>query len=270
MAVFSRPRSQSLIETSMNIDANRLIFPGFVGSLVVIAAIINSLLFFNSNILLAPSYNGPTTTPSPSQPPIVSHPPIQSPPQIENTAAAVAAAKAATEKANFLARYVNGSFTRQAGKQGVAIVVANENGKLNPPVTAALARKLQNEAVQISPSFFTTDFISDGLFDNALAGSIELFRKLDLPSSLNALVLAREDVQYSKNATLENTITATLRLDITVVPVSGQTAPVTWAFTAYGPGFTKEVARGTAEERLIKQITSDTKMSLTGIIPAPQ
>ena len=83
-------------------------------------------------------------------------------------------------------------------------------------------------------------------------------------------MLAREDVQYAQNAALENVITATIRLVVTAVPVSGQGAPVTWTFTAYGPGFTKEIARTAAEERLIKQIASDTKLSLTAIISSTQ
>lgn len=169
---------------------------------------------------------------------------------------------AAAEHTRYIARYLNSSFARPAGNRGVAIVVAAENGKLNSNVASALARRFQGASVQIFSSFFTPEFVSDGLFNDALAGSRELFRKLDLANSVNALVLAREDVQYSQNAALDNVTTATMRLDVTVVPVSGQSDPLTWTFTAYGPGFSQEVARKAAEERLIKQIAADTKMSL--------
>jgi hypothetical protein len=37
--------------------------------------------------------------------------------------------------------------------------------------------------------------------------------------------------------------------------------------TAYGPGFTPEVARVEAEKRLIRQIITDTNMSLSHILP---
>jgi len=176
--------------------------------------------------------------------------------------AAQAAKAEAAEHAKYLARYLNGNFDRQAGNRAVAIVVANGNGKLNSAIATALARRFQGASIQISSSFFTPEFVSDGLFNNALAGSRELFRKLELVNSVDALVLAKEDVQYSQNAALENVTTATIQLDVTVVPVVGQGDSVTWTFTANGPGFSKEVACRAAEERLIKQIAADTKMSL--------
>lgn len=265
----------------MKADSEHQKFATFAGCLVVIAVVVNSLFFLNSNGLTTASISAPERTPPALQQPPSQSPPTQSQPFVVDTTAADAAAKntaaakaaaeeAAAERAAFLARYLNGNPTRQAGKQGVAIVVENENGKLNPAATTALAHRLQSETIQTFPSFFTSAFISDGFFDDALVSSDELFRKLDLASSLSALVLAREDVQYSKNAALENVITATMRLDVTVVPVVGQANPMTWTFTAYGPGFTKDIARGMAEERIIKQISSDTKMSLTDIIPINQ
>jgi Na+-transporting methylmalonyl-CoA/oxaloacetate decarboxylase gamma subunit len=198
---------------------------------------------------------------------VVSLAPVSISPEAQQAAANAAQAAqvaqaAAAEHARYIARYLNSSFARQAGNRGVAIVVTTENGKLNSTVASALARRFQGASVQIFSSFFTPEFVSDGLFNDALAGSRELFRKLDLANSVNALVLAREDVQYSQNAALNNVTTATMRLDVTVVPVSGQSDPLTWTFTAYGPGFSQEVARKAAEERLIKQIAADTKMSL--------
>jgi len=178
------------------------------------------------------------------------------------TVAQQASQTEANERAQFQARYLNGGLNRQTGKQGVAIVVADENGKLDSAVSTALANRFQDESVQIFPVFFTTAFISDGLINDAIARSSELFQKLDLAHSLSALVLAREDVQYSQNAALDNVITATMRLDVIVVPVAGQGSSQTWTFTAVGPGFTQEVARAAAQDRLIKQIASDIKMSL--------
>lgn len=75
-------------------------------------------------------------------------------------------------------------------------------------------------------------------------------------------MLAQQNVQYAQNTALDNVITATMQLKVAVMPVSGQSDAKTWTFTAYGPGFTKEVARQAAEERLIKQITTDTNMTL--------
>ncbi len=87
----------------------------------------------------------------------------------------------------------------------------------------------------------------------------ELVAKLESNEGTESIVkwVSEKVLQSYKNG-----ITATLRLDVTVMPVSGQGDGKTWTFTAYGPGFTKEVANATAEERLIKQIDADTKMVL--------
>jgi hypothetical protein len=186
--------------------------------------------------------------------------------QQRETENAVAVQKAvqdvAAEHTRYLARYLNTGFARKQGTETVAVAAASEDGKLNRVVTAALVSRFQREPVRILSPFFKPEFVSDGLFNDAFTGSNELFNKLELAKSLDALLLARQDVQYSKNAALENVISATMQLKVVVVPVSGQTDGKTWTFTAYGPGFTKEVARQAAEERLIKQIATDTNMSL--------
>ena len=170
---------------------------------------------------------------------------------------------AATGHAEYLARYLNSGFNRKPGSETVAIAVASENGTLNRAVTAALISRFQSGPVQILSPFFKPEFVSDGLFNDAFTGSGEILNKLELSKSLDGLLLARQDVQYSTNPSLQNVVTATMQLKVTVVPVSGRGDGKTWTFTASGPGFTKEVARQAAEERLIKQIADDTKMSLT-------
>jgi hypothetical protein len=217
----------------------------FVIVFFVIALLINSTQGYSHSRTQSPASNSLSTAN----------------PQL-TTEAAQAAQNAAAEHAHYLAKYLNGGFTRKAGARSIAIVVVTETGKLNPAVNSALARRLQNESTQILPSLFKPEFVSDGLFNDAIANSSDLFQKLDLANSVDSLVLAREDVQYAQNPALENVITATMRLDVTVVPISGQGDSKTWTFTANGPGFNQTVARAAAEERLIKQIAADTKMSL--------
>jgi hypothetical protein len=165
----------------------------------------------------------------------------------------------------YLARYVNSGFTRRPGSETIAVAVASENGTLNLSVTTALESRFQRESVLILSPFFKPEFVSDGLFNDAFNGSGEVFNQLELANSLNGVVLAQQDVKYVQNSALENVISATMKLKVAVVPVSGQSDGKTWTFTAYGPGFTKEVARQAAEERLIKQITTDTNISLDAI-----
>jgi len=171
----------------------------------------------------------------------------------------------AERHAQFLAQYLNSSLPQKTGNKTVAIAVASETGTLNSAVADAIAVRFKKEPVQIISSLFKPAFVADGLFQEILNGSGGPFAKLDLMNSLDGAVLARQDVHYAQNPSLQNVISATMQLKVAVVPVSGQSDGKTWTFTAYGPGFTKEVARQTAEERLIKQITTDTNMSLDAI-----
>ena len=181
-----------------------------------------------------------------------------------NEAAAQKAAQdAAAAHAQYLARYLNTGFSRTLGSKTIAVAVASENGTLNSTITAALESRFQRESVRILSPFFKPEFVSDGLFNDAFTGSGHIFNKLELAKSLDGVVLAQQNVRYTQNTALENVITATMQLKVAVLPVSGQGDGKIWTFTAYGPGFTKEVARQTAEERLIKQIAADTNMSLT-------
>ena len=183
--------------------------------------------------------------------------------------AAIARANAIQEEAErhdqFLAQYLNVSLPQKTGNKTVAIAVASENGTLNRAVADAIADRFKKEPVQIISSLFKPTFVADGMFQEILNGSGGPFARLGLANSLDGVVLARQDVHYAQNPSLQNVISATMQLKVAVVPVSGQSDGKAWTFTAYGPGFTKEVARQAAEERLIKQITTDTNMSLDAI-----
>jgi len=174
-----------------------------------------------------------------------------------------AAQEAAAEHEKFLARYLNNGFSRTTGSETLALVVVTENGKLDHTVSTALANHLQINNVKISSSFFKPEFVSDNLFANVFEGSTEILNKLELAKSLDALLLARQTVQYSKDPSLENVISAHMQLEVQVVPVASHIQNQAWSFKANGSGFTEGEARTMAEERLIKKITNDTNMSLS-------
>jgi hypothetical protein len=185
--------------------------------------------------------------------------------QDEAAKQAKAAQEAAAKHAEFVAQYVNPGFSRKAGSETVAIAVVSENGKLNRALADAIASRFKTAPVEFVSSLFKPAFVTNGFFQAVFNGSGDPFDKLDLTKSLNGVVLAQQDVKYAQNAALENIISATMQLKVAIMPVSGQGDGKTWTFTAYGPGFTKEVARQAAEERLIKQITTDTNMTLDAI-----
>jgi hypothetical protein len=177
-------------------------------------------------------------------------------------AAAKAVQDAVVAHQRFLTKYVNTGIAKQAGNQMVAVAVASENSSMNHAVGVALVNRFKSDHVQLTDSFFKPEMVTGGLFDQAFTGATDLFNQLELAKSLDALLLARQNVQYETNADLSNVIYAHMSLEITTLPVTGQIQSQSWTFTANGTGFRLGEARQQAEERLINQITSDTKMSL--------
>jgi hypothetical protein len=181
----------------------------------------------------------------------------------EKASEAKAVSDAAEEHARYVAQYTDTNFVRKPDAKTVAVMVASESGTLNSIVCDALVSRFKDNSFEMVSPFFKPAFLSDGLFNDAFNGSSELFGKLDLAKSIDALLLAREDVQYSSNPALENIVTANLRLDVVVLPVAGGVGSKRWTFNAIGAGVTSNDARQLAEERLIKQISNDNKMSLS-------
>jgi hypothetical protein len=161
-----------------------------------------------------------------------------------------------------LARYLNGTVSKKPGIASVAVAVASEDGALNRHIGEALARKFQGKAVEMFPSLFTSEFLSDGLFSDTFSGSRAALARLDLLNSLDGLVLGHETVEYSQNPSEDNTFTAHLKIDVTTMPTATTGNGETWTLSANGVGFHRDDARSMAEDRVIKQIAADTNMVL--------
>lgn len=183
----------------------------------------------------------------------------------QEAAAQKAAEDAANAHAEFLARFTNTNFTRNPGIETVAVAVADESGTMNHTVGAALVNRFKSERLNLTDAFFKPALVSGGLFNDAFNGSNDLFNKLELAKYLDALLLARQDIQYSTNATLGNIVTANMHLEIVALPVAGQIQNQAWKFMATGAGTGPTEAREQAEQRTIKQISTDTNMSLVQI-----
>ena len=168
----------------------------------------------------------------------------------------------ATEHQQFVEKYVDTGITKRPGYKMVAVAVASENRVMNHALAAALINRFKTNNVQLTDSFFKPELVTDGLFGSAYNGSTDLFNKLNLTNSLDALLLARQSAQFETNADANNVILAHMSLEITALPVAGQMQSQTWFFTANGSGFRRNEAWIQAEERIVQQIESDTKMSL--------
>ena len=133
-------------------------------------------------------------------------------------------------------------------------MVADETQKPNDAVAKALAAALQAKSANASHSLFTPEFLSEGIFDKAFAGSQEVFDKLEITSAADVLLLGRQTVQYSTNEALQGVITATTKLELSALSARSRRQVGTEEVTATGAGFKGTDARALAEERLIKQI----------------
>jgi cell division protein FtsB len=176
--------------------------------------------------------------------------------------AAAATQSAAAERARYIGRFLNAGFARKPGLKNIA-VAASTDGEPDRPVATALASRLKDENLVLFTSFFKPSFIADGLFSNVFGGSLESVGRLELTNTLDALLLAQQQVQYSTNgADVNNIITAHTRLEVAFFPLDMMRREQSWTFAANGAGFSPGEAQKNAEERLLKQIAGDTKMSL--------
>jgi hypothetical protein len=171
---------------------------------------------------------------------------------------------AASERARFIAQYVNTNFTRTPNIELIAIACAAENGTMNHAISSALANRFKTPNIKFASSFFKPTLVTEGVFDEVFNGSGDMFKKLDLAKYLDGLLLARQDVQYSTNPDLNNVVTADMHVQVVTLSVSGQIESKAWTFASKGAGFNPADARIQAEERIIKQIAGDTNMILKG------
>jgi hypothetical protein len=119
--------------------------------------------------------------------------------------------EAAAAHAQFVNQYVNANFNRTPGIPLVAVAVAAENKTMNRLMSTVLISRFKGEHAQLVDSFFKPPLLSDNLFNDAFNGSSALFNKLVITNSVEALLLARQTVEYSTSAELDNVITATIR-----------------------------------------------------------
>jgi hypothetical protein len=181
----------------------------------------------------------------------------------EAAAKAKAVENAAVERARLHARYMNSGFARKPGIVSIGIAIASESGTMNPSIATALAQRLKSSDVQFLNSFFKPEFVADNYVARIFSGDTAIFDRLELTNSLNAVLVGKESVNYSTNPALENTVTANLRLEVMVLPVGLSRENQSWNFAANGIGFRSQEARQAAEDRIVEQIAKHTNMVLT-------
>ena len=78
----------------------------------------------------------------------------------------------------------------------------------------------------------------------------------------DGLLLARQEVQYTTKPSLENILTANMQVEMVALPIAGQVESQDMEIHGNRSGTPSSKTHEQAEERIIKQITTDTTMSL--------
>ena len=140
------------------------------------------------------------------------------------------------------------------GRYSIAVMVADENGRPNESLAQSICTLLDTNGLTTTASLFTPAFIADGLFGQMLSGSKEAFDKLQLTNTIQAVMLARQSVEYSTNSALADVITATMTFDANAFSKSSFQMIFANSIKVAGAGVTRLEARTSAEERLLKQL----------------
>lgn len=177
-----------------------------------------------------------------------------SPPQEEVTGLKNAARTREEELNEFRARYVNE--IPRPSLPFVAVVASSTDRRSAGTTASGVVQLLPQDKVAASSFLFTPAFVEDGLFDEMLRSGTSTTSKLDLQSRADAVLLVREHVEYTTNRDLASVMTAVLRLEVKLLPLSQSVRPWATNVTAMGAGFNEGAARALAEERLFKQLSS--------------
>lgn len=185
---------------------------------------------------------------------------------------AVADANKAAEDAkkqhlDYLRRYLNTRLERKPGVATVAVASSPHNNALDSALCSLIDTRFQPDQLRTIPSLFTASFVSDGLFTDALNGSLTMFNELELTNSLDAILLASETVQYSPTPDNDSTISVVMRLELAAVPIASQGRKQSDSFRAEGVGFNREAARAMAEERILKLVATNDLLSFEKLLP---
>lgn len=181
---------------------------------------------------------------------------------VSEQAAQKAVADAAAARGQLLDRYLNTRFARNPNAETVAVAAASEDGTMNRAIMDALVSRFKYEDVDLIDSMFRPAFYAEGLFSNTFAGSTEAMDRLALTNYADVLLIAAQQVRYLTNASPQNVVLADMRLGVMLLPLSTMSRERTWTFSADGAGVSAAQARAMAEQRVIRQIAADTRMSL--------
>jgi hypothetical protein len=163
--------------------------------------------------------------------------------------------QAEQQREAFLNRYLlNRSFINSPDSQEVAVLVIDEENRVNHHITQKIVSLLKTKGFNITSSLFSDKFVSDGMFERIFIGSADVVSSLELPKHSDYIILGKKSVNFTENPDLLNVLTAHATIEIHVI--SARTGSVIDSFNVseVGAGFSKSNAENLAIESIFKKL----------------
>jgi len=144
---------------------------------------------------------------------------------------------------------------KEPGQKAISIAVAGPLETLDDSFATELAESLASTNAT-SHLLFTDSFAKDGVMKQLFNSNSTNITYLNLPSIIDAMLLAYYKTTFSTNASLNNIITATIHLECKAINTSDASLSESISADSAGAGFSNSQAEASAKERLLKTLTS--------------
>ncbi|MEO0266391.1 MAG: hypothetical protein ABIM43_07300 [candidate division WOR-3 bacterium] len=176
--------------------------------------------------------------------------------------------EAEQQREAFLNRYLsNRSFVNRPDSQEVAVLVIDEQNRVNLDITQKIASLLKIKRFNITSSLFSGKFVSDGMFERIFNGSAGDVSNLELPKHSDYIILGKKSVNFTENPDLMDVLTAHAAIEIHVIYARTGTVVDSFNVSEVGAGFSKPNAESIAMERIFKKL-EERKMDIIRKIEA--
>lgn len=163
--------------------------------------------------------------------------------------------QAAQKRESFLNRYIgNRSFINKPGSIDVAVIVISDTGKTDQKISQKISSQLKSKAVNANMSFFSSQFMADGLFERLFKGDAKVIQQLELAHHIDYAILGKNSISFAENPEMQNLITAKVVLEIHLISTKSGTIEDSFSISEVGAGFSKSNAEEATLEKIYKKL----------------
>ncbi|MGQ9571259.1 MAG: hypothetical protein ACUVUQ_10585 [Thermodesulfovibrionales bacterium] len=163
--------------------------------------------------------------------------------------------QAEQQREAFLNRYLsNCSFINRPDSQEVAVLVIDEDNRVNHDITQKIASLFNTKRFNVTSSLFSSKFVSDGMYGRIFNGSASDVSGLELAKYGDCIILGKKFVNFTENPDLLNVLTAHATIEIHVITARTGTVIESFNISEVGAGFSKPSAESMAMERTFKKL----------------